>query len=267
MDSFVDERDRRLLDNDKYTFFVLGRIMGEKCRFLLTDHERMIICHSGNPYPVWIWTPDDATEKEMDTIYRIINEEFSPGKGFTFNLKYDLAEYLISKAKKDGTDLVIRMNMYAYDCPEPIKPDSAVDGKIHECTMDDIDEILELYYLMTHETGIDKQSGEDYRDKAEYSIKNKQLFLWEDSAGRHVASCTYRPNGKLASLGLVYTRKEYRRKHYAENLVYLVSQKALAEGYMPMLYTNADYVASNACYEKIGYKLRGKLCTISAADT
>jgi len=29
-----------------------------------------------------------------------------------------------------------------------------------------------------------------------------------------------------------------------------------------MLYTDADYVASNKCYEKIGYILRGKLCTI-----
>lgn len=26
-----------------------------------------------------------------------------------------------------------------------------------------------------------------------------------------------------------------------------------------MLYTDADYVASNACYEKIGYVLRGKV--------
>lgn len=29
-----------------------------------------------------------------------------------------------------------------------------------------------------------------------------------------------------------------------------------------MLYTDADYKASNACYEKIGYDLIGKLCTI-----
>ena len=37
---------------------------------------------------------------------------------------------------------------------------------------------------------------------------------------------------------------------------------AEANGFLPMLYTDADYVASNACYEKIGYILRGKLCTI-----
>lgn len=33
---------------------------------------------------------------------------------------------------------------------------------------------------------------------------------------------------------------------------------------MPMLYTDADYAASNACCEKIGYMLKGKLCTIGS---
>jgi len=66
----------------------------------------------------------------------------------------------------------------------------------------------------------------------------------------------------LAAIGLVYTRREERRKHYAENLVYQVTMIAKNAGFMPMLYTDADYVASNACYEKIGYILRGKLCTI-----
>ncbi len=263
MDSFVDERDYKLLENDKYTFFVLRRIIGDKCRFILTDHKRMIICHSNVAYPVWIWTPDDATEEEMRTICKIINEEFSQGRGFTFNLKYDLANFIINNAKADGTDFSLKMNMFVYDCPEPIKPKSVVDGKIHKCTMEDVDELVEIYNLFSKDTGIAKQSIEDYRDKAEYSVKNENLFFWEDSTGKHVTSCSYRPNGKLASLGFVYTREEYRRKHYAENLVYMVTKKAQDEGYMPILYTNADYEASNACYEKLGYILRGKLCTIS----
>ena len=33
-------------------------------------------------------------------------------------------------------------------------------------------------------------------------------------------------------------------------------------GNCKMIYTDADYKASNACYEKIGYELKGKLCTI-----
>ena len=60
----------------------------------------------------------------------------------------------------------------------------------------------------------------------------------------------------------MYTKPEHRRGHYAENLVSKVSQIAAAEGLTPMLYTDADYIASNACYEKIGYIRRGELCTI-----
>ena len=83
-----------------------------------------------------------------------------------------------------------------------------------------------------------------------------------DEHDKKIASCQYAPTGDMASLNLVYTKKEYRRKHYAENLVYQVTKIAQDAGYTPMLYTNADYVASNACYEKIGYVLRGKLCTL-----
>lgn len=68
----------------------------------------------------------------------------------------------------------------------------------------------------------------------------------------------------LASLSNVYTFPANRRKHYAENLVYQVTKIVEHAGAMPMLYTNADYAASNACYEKIGYMLRGKLSTIGS---
>ncbi len=264
MDTFVDERVFSLLENDKYTFFVLGRIMKGECRVLLSDHERRIICHSGNPYPVWIWTPDDVSVNEMEEIYMLAGREFPFDEGYSFNLKYELAEYLIKRAKEDGKDLSIRVNMFAYDCPRLIKPVDPVDGKIHECTMDDVDEIVGIYSKFARETGIDKQSPVDYRESAEYSVKNRNLFFWEDGSGRHVSSCSYRPNGNLASLGLVYTREEYRRKHYAEHLVYSVAKIAQGAGFVPMLYTDADYTASNACYEKLGFILRGKLCTIAS---
>ena len=80
--------------------------------------------------------------------------------------------------------------------------------------------------------------------------------------GTYVASCDFRVTNNMASIGLVFTLKDFRRKHYAENLVHQVTKEAAKLGYLPMLYTDADYTASNACYVKIGYILRGKLCTI-----
>ena len=262
MDRFVDKRDYKLLENDRYTFFVLGRIMGGECDLLLTDHEKLIICFSCNPYPVWIWTPDEAAEEEKAKTYELVRENGLLTNGHTFNLKYELADYFINRASEDAAALSIKKNMFAYDCPNLIGPHIRVDGELHRCTLEDIEELTEFIELFHKETGIDQDSSEAYRRKAEEAIRSGNHFLWRNAEGRNVAVCCLRPNGGLASISLVYTREEYRRKHYAENLVYQVSKMAKDAGYMPMLYTDADYAASNACYEKIGYVLRGKLCTI-----
>ncbi len=262
MDNFVDERDHKLLERDRYTFFVLGRILGGDVQLRLTDHEKLILCFTGDPYPVWIWTPDSASSEEMERAYMLAKENGLVGNGKHFNLKYELAEYFMKRAKEDGVELSILTNMFAYDCPEPIKPESQPDGGIHTCTMDDLEDLLEIINFFHQETEVDQKDEESYRKDAEMFISSGKTFLWKDAQGNSVASCKYAPNGDMASINLVFTHPQFRRKHYAENLVYQVSMLIKEQGYIPMLYTDADYVASNACYEKIGYILRGKLCTI-----
>ena len=262
MDNFADERDFEILEDDKYTFFVLRRIITEESKLLLTDHERLIICHSSNPFPVWIWTSDDVTKEEKEKAYELIKQNGLLTEGHTFNLKYDLADYLIRRASEDGKTLSISTNMYAYNCPDPMEPHTRADGELHRCVAEDIGELVEFMDLFHRATGIGRESLEAYRHKGEEAVRCGSHFLWTNAEGRNVSVCSLRPNGALASVGLVYTREEYRRNHYAENLVYQVTKMAKDAGYVPMLYTDADYVASNACYEKIGYILRGKLCTI-----
>lgn len=262
MDNYVDERDFKLLENDTYTFFVLRRILSADSSLLLTDHERLIICFTGTPYPVWIWTPDGASDQEYENAYQIAKENGLIDGEHTFNLKYELADYFIKRAAYEGQELAVMVNMFAYDCPEPVPPKSEVDGNICKCTEKDLDELVDFIDLFHEEVGIDKKSRTEYRQDAENYAKSGRMYFWVDEEGRKVASCQYAPTGNMASINLVYTRKEYRRKHYAEHLVYQVTKIAQDSGYTPMLYTNADYVASNACYEKIGYVQRGKLCTI-----
>ena len=263
MDNFFDERDYALLEKDKLTFSVMARIMGLDCELRLSDHERMIFCFTGQPFPVWIWTPDDATADELEKVYQLAREASVMDGNHRFNIKYELAEYFMKRAKKDGIDLEITTNLFAYDCPERIKPSVETDGELHKCTEEDIDLLVDFFDMFHNAVGIDKQSREEYRKSAEEGVKNEELYLWKNSEGEFVASCSWHPQSEeVASIGLVYTRDEFRRKHYAEHLVYQVSEIVSDLGYTPMLYTDADYVASNACYEKIGYILRGKLCTI-----
>ena len=262
MDNYVDERDYKLLEADKYTFFVLKRIMDGECKLLLSDHERLIICFTEHPFPVWIWMPDDASEEEMEKSYRLAKENKLITGEYHFNVKYALAEYFIKQAAEDGLKMKISTNMYAYDCLNPISPKAEADGGIHRCEMKDLEELVVFLDAFHNEIGIDRQDIKGYRKDAEAFIQSGTMYLWKDGQGNSVASCKYAPSGDVASINLVFTRPESRRKHYAENLVYQVTMKAKEEGYVPMLYTDADYVASNACYEKIGYVLRGKLCTI-----
>ena len=264
MDNFVDERDFTILEADKYTFFVLTRIVKRNCELLLSDHSRMIICYSQSPFPVWIWTADDITVEEMQTIYKLSDEQgFLDGK-HGINMKYELAEYFIKRAASEGKKLSILKNMFAYDCPKLIDEGrlTKVDGELHLCTLEDLEALTDFKESFHTELQLDMKDRDGYRQDSKALIEDGHCYLWKNSGGQFVASCDLRISGKMASLGLVFTRKNFRRQHYAENLVYRVTEEATRLGYLPTLYTDADYAASNACYSKIGYILRGKLCTI-----
>ena len=93
-------------------------------------------------------------------------------------------------------------------------------------------------------------------------LGEKALFAWRKDSGE-IVSLTARgdqpPYSKITS---VYTLPQHRRKGYAINLVYAVTETILADGLIPILYTDAGYAASNACYQKIGYQQVGSLCSI-----
>ena len=262
MDNYADARDYKLLENDKYSFFVLRKIIDKPCELLITDHEKLIVCYSGTPYPVWIWTADDASAEEMDRAYSLAAQNGLLDGKHNFLVKYQLAEHFIETASREGRSMSITKNMFAYACLHPKKPDIAADGGIHRCVPDDIEELTELIAMFHEETGVDRKSAAEYRREAENDVNDGTVYLWKNENGYSVASCKFNPNGNMASVNRVFTRPEHRRKHYAENLVYQVTIKAKEAGYVPMLYTDADYEASNACYEKIGYVFRGKLCSI-----
>lgn len=262
MDKFVDERDYSLLDRDKYTFFVMRQVMGGECKLLLSDHEKLVLCYTCTPYPVWIWTPDDSSAEDLERTYSLLKENSLLDGEHRFSVKYELAEYLIKRSSEEGRDMTISINMLAYDCPEPIKPAEVSNGGIYRCEAGDADELTGFIEMFHNEIGIDQKSVEEYRADAESFIDTGKVYFWKDEQGHNTASCKYSPEGSLASINLVYTRPEYRRKHYAENLVYEVSMIAKEAGYLPMLYTDANYAASNACYQKIGFIPRGRICTI-----
>lgn len=254
--------DREIFKDDEYTFYVLERISKGECQLAITDHERLIIFHSCSPFPVWVWLPDNATEVELNRAWEVIKENFVPNGEYGFNMKYSFAEYMIEKGKAEGLSLGITLNILTYNCLEPISPKRSVEGRCEVAQLEDIELATEFIDEFHRSVGIDKQDRERYRAKAEYMINKEGLFFWVDKSGKKVAMCSYNVEGDKACIGNVYTQADSRRKGYAANLVYAVTRRIKEQGKMPVIYTDADYIASNACYESIGYKLKGSLCTV-----
>ena len=262
MDNVIDDKDLRLLDKDKYTFAVLRRVWIDECMLKLTDHRNYIICHSEEPYPIWIWTEDGITDSVMDTVYRLVREHFPFDTEHRFNLKYRFAEYMMRRAHEDGYDFHIDTNLFAYDCPSPVAPLKPAEGHAHTCCDDDAEEAAEMHHSFFDEVGDITTTPAQSLERVRDHIKRKEFFFWKDDGNRTVACTDYIISDDLAYIGCVYTRPESRRHNYAQHLVYHVTKLVHNMGYMPMLYTDADYPASNACYEKIGYVNRGRLCTV-----
>ncbi len=264
MDHFVDERDFHLLEADRYTFSVLSRVLHDSCSCVLSDHERFIFCHTVAPYPVWIWTPDGISDAEKERAWQTACQTLPLSEHYRYNLKYELAEYFIAKAQQAGLPVHIATNMFAYDCPQPIAPATPANGHLHCCTPADAEEATRMIFEFHEAVAADQQSLDRCRMKAEQYITLHSFYFWKNAAGEVVACCSHNVNDNLGCIGSVYTRPAHRRQHHAQHLVYQVTKSLADKGLTPMLYTDADYAASNACYEKIGYVLRGKLCTLSA---
>lgn len=251
-----------LFRNDEYSFFVLTKILKSPCRLTITDKERIIICHSTNPYPVWVWMPDNATEEEKKAAYDLVKENFGFCAGYGFNMKYELADYFIKRAKSEGFDLGISLNLFSYKCDKLVLPKKISKGTHRTAQIEDLDLATKWSQLFHEELNLDILDYDTTREHMKDLINSQRLFFWCDEEGEPVAMTSYKTAEDKGSICNVYTALDKRRNGYAANLVYHVTSQVFALSKTPVLYTDADYSASNACYESIGFVKMGSLCTI-----
>ena len=81
----MTEKNFEALSQDQYTFAVLDRILRENCDPVWTDHRRLILCHSGRRFPVWIWTPDGLRKEEKKQAWKLSEECRPLNEGYRYN--------------------------------------------------------------------------------------------------------------------------------------------------------------------------------------
>lgn len=253
-----------LLKGEEITYSVLLMIMNNKSRKVFTDHERIIVCHSWEGMPVWVWTTSDAKTYELKKVAECLNAEFPLSEGYTYNISYELLKRLkeLDDAFKIGE---IKVNMLSHRCDKVNDIEKKCDGKSRLADSSELEELCKLVSEFEYEAAGKRPDEEQIRNSMSAKIEAKTLYVWENADGEIVSTTNIRIGDGIDTLALVYTKPEARRKGYCMNLVYEVTKMILDKGRLPILYTNADYVASNACYKKVGYKVVGSLCEVKGA--
>lgn len=251
----------RLLEGDPITYSVLIKILQGNCAHIITDLENLILCHSDWPYAVWVWCKDVQNEECVAQIGRCIKEEFSLEQGYSHILNHALLKKLRERdeyfrSAQDG------MGLLSYQLDVIREIDYPCDGYMSKVTEEEIDSLLGVWHDMHVEMEGHDLSPDRCRSSMRRLVEKGRLFAWHNDDGEIVALTGRGDQGEYSKITSVYTLPAHRRKGYAINLVHGVTETILADGRIPILYTNADYVASNECYRKIGYRQIGRLTSI-----
>lgn len=161
---------------------------------------------------------------------------------------------------KDNYSLDEYFKMGTLKCLKPVKPNEC-DAYLDHLHKDDYDTAANYYYLAQNEMNVDSShlTMEYAYEHVKNWLDNEKFWVLRNKNGKMVSVVCYDTFDNLAKLGNVYTPVEERKKGYCTNLVYYVTNMLLNNGYVPMLYTDYNYVNSNAAYKKVGYEDTGYL--------
>lgn len=247
-----------LMEGEAITYSVLIKILQGECTDIFTDHEKVVICYSSQPWPVWVWCKDNSMVGEIGAC---LKAHFPVEKGYDIIMGYDLLEQLRQEDdyfRKAGN----KMGLLTYRLDRINTIDYPCEGHMDLVREEEISSLVGVWQAMHMEMEGRRSTPERCRETISRMVGEKILFAWRLKDGT-IAALTGKgdqpPYSKITS---VYTLPEHRRKGYAINLVHGVTRTILDDGLIPMLYTDAGYEASNACYQKIGYNLVGRLTSI-----
>ena len=238
-------------------YSVLYRILATKCNHIFTNYKDIIVCHSNPPYPVWVWS-ETANEQTAALISSCLKENFPHGSGVI------LSEELLSHLGVIDPVFACaqtKMELLAYRLDTLVPPPRPTTGKMELADLADL-ELLALYrQRMSYEMEGFTFSIEECREKMRELISQKRLFVWRDR-GKIVSTTSLEPCAPYAKIAAVYTSPEHRRRGYAIHLVHDTCAVAQSQGLTPILYTDGGYAASNAAYQKIGFRRVSRLLNI-----
>lgn len=247
---------------EQSSFALLHQIVKGDNPYIVTDNENYFLARTKEGYPTWVWTSNNINEEKIKEVKSVMESFLTDNEKDAFTCKKSF--YHILKADNFKVLNSDYYEMGSYYCPSTVEPRKS-DGKVRLATSDDIDTLAKYNMWDLKEIeNIDITYEESYKSIVDL-VDKKIFYVWVDDNDKIVCTAVLKTNDKFARINHVYTPVESRCKGYAKNLIYVLTQKAIDEGFTPVLYTDYNYPASNKAYKAVGYIDTGVLINFSCS--
>lgn len=250
--------------NDKYKFYIILKNLSSTELELYSDEENYLICRGSKQWPTWIWTKENFDKSKINEIENAIEMYLTDNEKDKFTCKKELYDLLLSRNFKylNREDYFEMGFLICYKT----KKSKLCDGILSKPTEEDRKTLEKYWYDDNMEmNGIDPITMEQAKKDVDEFLKSNNFFVLRNQENKIVCMANYRIIENQAKLGHVYTPLEERKKGYAANLIYLITNELLDEGLVPLLYTDYNYIPSNKAYINAGYEDTGMLINFSCS--
>lgn len=249
---------------DKYKFNLILKNLSNSELELFSDEDNYIICRGSKKWPTWIWTKDGFDKSVITDIEELIKKYLTNRQKDYFTCKKELYDMLVEiNFENLNRDDYFEMGFLI--CRQTHKPKEC-DGILTKPTEEDR-MVLEKYWYddCMEMNGTNPITIEQAKQDVDNFLKDDKFYIFRNPQNKIVCIVNYSITDNQAKLSHVYTPVEERRKGYAANLIYLVTNKLLEQGLVPLLYTDYNYFPSNKAYINAGYEDKGILINFSCS--
>ncbi|MBR5712725.1 MAG: hypothetical protein IKX54_03935 [Lachnospiraceae bacterium] len=256
----------RDFQKDKYKFSLILQNLPSPELELYSDEESYVACRGSRKWPAWIWTSDSFDEAKIGEIEEVIRLLLTDRERDKFTCKKKLYDLLVKRNFADlNTDDCFEMGFLL--CRRTKAP-KACDGVMTMPAGSDL-EVLAKYWCDDNAemNANNPVTPEQARRDVEAFIADGNFYVLKNPEGKIVCMAGFNVSGEQAKITHVYTPVEERKKGYAANLIFLMTNEILKQGLVPLLYTDYNYAPSNRAYINAGYEDEGILINFSCSKT
>jgi len=240
----------REFQKDKYKFFLILQNLNSDTLELYSDEENYVLCRGHIEYPTWIWTKDNFDKSLLNEIEEAINL-YRLDKDTRYTCKKELYDLLVKDKFEGLGDYYFEMGYLV--CNKTIRP-KKTDGYMTLAKKEDKKVLIDFIYRESKEiTDIKDLTLEEAKQHFEKRLATGSYYVWKNNNDKIVCQADYSVIDGNAKMAGVYTIPEERGKGYAANIIFELTNKALASGYHVSLYTDYKYLPSNKAYKNVGY--------------